>query len=37
MKGFPTDNGYRGYIPSLGKYLLFETEEEYVEYFKATE
>ena len=31
MKGYVVAFGYMGYLPSLGKYLLFATEEEYVE------
>jgi hypothetical protein len=33
MKGYPTDTGYRGYIPNVG-YVLFSTETEYLEYYK---
>ena len=32
MKGYPTDVGYRGYIPNEG-YVLFSTEEDYIEYY----
>ena len=35
--GYPTDTGYKGFMPSLRKYLLFDTEEEYVEYFYEME
>lgn len=31
MKGYIIASGYMGYLPSIGKYLLFPTEEEYVE------
>lgn len=31
MKGYVVSSGYMGYLPSVGKYLLFATEEEYVE------
>ena len=34
MKGYPVNNGYMGFIPETGDYMLFCTEEEYVEYFK---
>ena len=33
MKGYPTDSGYRGYIPEKG-YILFSTEREYREYYR---
>lgn len=35
--GYVTYEGYYGYLPSLRKYLLFDTEEEYVEYFYEME
>ena len=31
--GYITDEGYCGYVPALRKYLLFDTEKEYLEYF----
>ncbi len=31
MKGYVMPSGYMGYLPSIGKYLLFSTEEEYIE------
>lgn len=34
MKGYVVASGYMGYLPSIGKYLLFPTEEEYVEEYK---
>jgi len=34
MKGYVVSDGYMGYLPSIGKYLLFPTEEEYVEEYK---
>lgn len=34
MKGYITQAGYMGYVPSLGKYLLFVNEEEYQEYIQ---
>jgi hypothetical protein len=34
MKGYKTDYGWFGYIPSIDAYRLFATEEEYVEYLK---
>ena len=33
MKGYYTNFGYMGYIPNLGKYILFATEEEYIELY----
>lgn len=33
LKGYPTPNGYMGYVD--GKYMLFETEEAYYEYMEA--
>ena len=35
MKGYPIEAGYMGYIPNVG-YILFSTENEYVEYYKET-
>ena len=32
MKGYPTQQGYMGYIPSKNRYILFATESEYLEY-----
>jgi hypothetical protein len=29
-----TENGYLGFIPWLEDYILFPTEEEYLEYLK---
>lgn len=37
MKGYVTEHGYKGYIPSIGAYLLFETETEYINYFNDEE
>ena len=36
-KGYLTDIGYKGFVPSLSKYLPFETEEEYIAYFYEME
>lgn len=33
MKGYPVKNGYMGYIPEINSYMLFCTEDEYVEYY----
>ena len=33
MKGYPTQNGFMGYIPGKG-YILFCDEAEYVEYYR---
>ena len=30
-KGYLVGRGYMGYLPSLGKYILFPTETEYYE------
>ena len=32
MKGYLVGFGYMGYVPELNKYILFATEDEYVEY-----
>ena len=32
-KGYPTGDGYYGWIPSYHKYILFSTDEEYYEIF----
>lgn len=37
MKGYYTQNAYYGYLPSIGKYLQFATETEYITYYKETE
>lgn len=37
MKGYPVSEGYRGFLPSIGKYLLFSSEEDYIEYFRERE
>ena len=37
MKGYVTPVGYCGYIPRLGEYMLFPTEEEYLEYLQDAE
>lgn len=34
MKGYPTQQGYMGYIPRKG-YTLFATENDYEEYYYA--
>lgn len=33
MKGYPTLFGYMGYVPSMHKYVLFATEDEYREFY----
>ncbi len=33
MKGFDTQTGYMGYVD--GRYMLFASEEEYIEYVSA--
>lgn len=35
MKGFPVQEGYFGFIN--GEYVLFATEQDYVEYYKSTQ
>lgn len=35
--GYVVDTGYYGFMPSICKYLLFDTEDEYVEYFREME
>lgn len=37
MRGYMTDDGFRGWIPSVGKYWLFASETDYIDYFKANE
>ena len=32
MKGYLIQSGYMGYVPSLGKYILFASETDYDEY-----
>lgn len=35
MKGYPTQSGYMGYVD--GRYILFATETDYIEYMKERE
>lgn len=37
MKGYPVAGGYMGYVPSKGKYIKFETEDVYVEWYRETQ
>lgn len=37
MKGYNVADGYMGYMPSLGNYILFATEQEYEEIYKEIE
>jgi len=37
MKGYHTLIGYMGYVPSMGRYVLFATEEEYIELYTSME
>lgn len=37
MKGYYLNAVYMGYIPSLGKYLQFETEYAYITYMQEIE
>lgn len=34
MKGYQVPEGYMGYIPSENKYVLFATEQDYIDTFK---
>ena len=34
MKGYYTNSVYMGYIPSIGKYLQFESETAYINYMR---
>ena len=34
MKGYYTNSAYMGYIPSIGKYWQFESENAYIDYMK---
>lgn len=35
MKGYNTKNGYMGYVPELGYYLLFSCEQDYMEFMEG--
>lgn len=37
MKGYIMPYGFKGFIPSLGKYVLFETEQEYIDFYNEIE
>lgn len=37
MKGYYNGTSYMGYLPSEGRYREFESEEEYVTYFRTCE
>ena len=37
MKGYAIASGYMGYVPSKGKYMLFDTENEYVNWYRETQ
>lgn len=30
--GYYTQSGYQGYVASIGKYILFATEDDYLDY-----
>lgn len=32
MKGYYTNTGYMGYVPSENRYILFASESDYIEY-----
>lgn len=34
MDGYFVPTGYMGFVPWLGRYILFATEQEYVEYIE---
>ena len=34
MKGYAVNSGYMGYIHTEGRYMLFATEDDYVEYME---
>lgn len=36
MKGYLVWYGYMGYMPNLGKYILFDTETEYREMYEES-
>ena len=35
--GYYVDEGYVGYVPDLARYILFATENEYLDYIKEGE
>lgn len=35
--GYHTNSGYMGFIPWLGRYIMFATEQEYHEYVEEWE
>ena len=37
MKGYYNDDCYMGYLPSVGEYLRFDTDDEYAEYYRDFE
>ena len=37
MKGYDNGKGWMGYLPSIGEYRQFDTEEDYVEYYREFE
>lgn len=37
MKGYPVASGYMGYVPSKGTYQKFDTEDEYVAWYRETQ
>lgn len=37
MKGYVINIGYMGWVPALGRYLLFATERDYIEYLEEDE
>ena len=37
MKCYVTQSGVMGFIPSMGKWILFATESEYIEFYHDRE
>lgn len=37
MKGYNIDCGYMGYISDTGRYMLFASESDYIDYVKENE
>lgn len=37
MKGYYNEDYYMGYLPSIGGYFRFDTDDEYAEYYRENE
>lgn len=37
MKGYYNEDYYMGYLPSIGRYFRFDTDDEYAEYYRENE